>query len=288
MLAEWFKWILGVATSTGILCFTAFLMRTTLSRFFTKSVEYQFEKKFEKFKADIRDNEKELEQVRNFLVLARRERDSALQLKRFEAAETMMRARQTLSELAPIVEYVKNLNTDEMMKRGDDPKIAEFIDALIKPFNIDEKLKAYGEIDKTLSRLYLSDRSQKIFEAYENIVLHAVMIIKMLRIPLGNKPELIKKGSLSKIIIEMVPSSKEGIETYGEGHVFYWSNYFYVEILKELRNELLGTANMSRDTEAATRLAVDSRLAHLDIRSSLKEHGLSDTLLRPDANAEVG
>lgn len=286
MFAEWFKWILGVVFSTGILGFIVFLVRASLSRFLTKSVEHQFEKKFEKFKADIRDNEKELEQIRAFLVSARRERDSALQLKRFEAAETMMRARQTLSELAPLVEYVKHLKTDEMMEKGDDPKITEFIDTLIKPFKIDEKLKVYGALDKTLPKLYLSDRSQKVFEAYESIVLHAVTIMRMLRIPLENKPELIKKGCVSKILIEIVPSLKEGIEKYGEGHVFFWLDYFYTEIIKELRNELLGASNMTKDTEAATRLALDSRSAHLDIRASLKDHGLSDRLFRSDA--EVG
>ncbi|MEI7236260.1 hypothetical protein WCT82_21175 [Pectobacterium carotovorum] len=288
MFAEFLKWILVVVSSTGILGFTAYLMRTTLSRFFTKSVEYQFEKKFEKFKADIRYNEKELEQIRSFLVSARRERDSVLQLKRFEAAEILIRARQTLSEFSQIVEYVKVLNTDEIMKKGDDPKISEFISTLIKPFNIDEKIKAYKETDRTLPRLYLSERSLKLFETYESIIFHAVMMIKILEIPLRNKSELIKKGSLSDMIIEVIPSSKEGFEKYGEGYVFYWSNYFYTETLNELRNELLGAANMTRDTDAAARLALDSRRAQIEIRSSLQESGLSETLLKPDAYAEEG
>ncbi|MBA0206842.1 hypothetical protein [Pectobacterium aroidearum] len=288
MFAELLKWILVVATSTGILGFTAYLMRTTLSRFFTKSVEYQFEKKFEKFKADIRYNEKELEQIRSFLVSARRERDSALQLKRFEAAEILIRARQALSEFSPIVEYVKVLNTDEIMKKGDDPKISEFIGTLIKPFNIDEKLKAYRETDRTLPGLYLSERSLKLFETYESIIFHAVMMIKILEIPLRNKSEFIKKGSLSETIIKIIPTSKEGFEKYGEGYVFYWSNYFYTETLNELRNELLGAANMTKDTDAATRLALDSRRAQIEIRSSLQESGLSETLLKPDAYSEAG
>lgn len=286
MFAEFLKWILVVVTSTGILGFTAYLMRATLSRFFTKSVEYQFEKKFEKFKADIRYNEKELEQIRSFLVSARRERDSVLQLKRFEAAEILIRARQDLSEFSQIVEYVKVLNTDEIMKKGDDPKISEFISTLIKPFNIDEKIKAYRETDRTLPRLYLSERSLKLFETYESIIFNAVVMIKILEIPLRNKSELIKKGSLSDMIVEVIPSSKEGFEKYGEGYVFYWSNYFYTETLNELRNELLGAANMNRDTDAATRLALDSRRAQIEIRSSLQESGLSETLLKPDPYAE--
>ncbi len=288
ILTELSQWILGVAASAGTLGFIAYMMRSTLGRFFTKSVEYQFDKKFEKFKAGIRSNEKELEQIRSFLVLARRERDSTLQFKRFEAAEALMRLRQALYELKMLVEYLSFLNIDEVMKNGDDPKITAFINALIIPINIDGKLKAYSEIDKTLPELYLSECSKKTFEIYKGIILNAVATMKILSIPLRNKPDLIKRDSLVKKIIEAVPSSKGGFEKYGDSYAFYWLDYFYSETLNELRNELLGAANMTSDTEAATRLVVDSFRAQTELRSSLQQYGLSEALLKSDANVEVG
>lgn len=288
MFTELLKWLLGVATSVGALGLIAYLMRPTLSRFFTKSVEYQFEKKFEKFKAGIRYNEKELEQIRSFLVSARRERDSTLQLKRFEAAEILMRLRQNLSGLTMIVEYLKIIRIDEVMKNGNDPKIAGFINTLIKPFNIEEKIKLYGEIDKTLPELYLGERSRKTFKIYEGIILNAVATIKFLSVPLSNKPDLIKRDSLVKMIVEVIPSSTDGFEKYGDAYIFYWLDYFYSETLNELRNELLGAANMTSDTEAATRLVLDSCRAQTELRSSLQQYGLSDALLKSDANVEAG
>ncbi|MEL6023959.1 hypothetical protein RQM20_006975 [Citrobacter freundii] len=117
MFNEILKWILSVATSTSVITLALYLMRGTLIRIFTKKVEHNFEKKLETFKADIRESEKELEQIRSFIVSARRDRDVALQAKRFEAAESMMRARKSLSEFSILVEYMKGLNIDEILKK---------------------------------------------------------------------------------------------------------------------------------------------------------------------------
>lgn len=285
MLDEFLKWIGGVLTSVAVLGFVAYLMRSTLSKLITKSIEHSFEKKFEKFKADIRDNEKEVEQIRAFMVSARRERDSTLQLKRFEAAEILMRSRQFLSQFYMLTEYLKMLNMDEIMKNKDDPKLAQLIKILTDPLNIDEKLIVYGTFDRTMPDLYLSERVKNLFETYQLIILNSVMIMKVLSLSLkGVNPDLLKKDTIKNRIIEFVPQSKEGFDKYGDSHAYYWVNYFHDEILKELRNELLGIENMTSDTEAATQLAIDSRRAQINLRAKLDESGLSQTLIKSKVN----
>ncbi len=277
-MTEFSKWILGVITSTGTLAFVAYLMRDTLSKFFAKSVEHKFEKKLEVFKSGIRDSEKELEQIRTFIVSARRERDSILQSKRFEAAEVLMHLRQKLSQFSLLVEYLKMLKVEEMIKTSNEKKIIEFINTLIKPFNIDENLKVLGEIDKTLPRLYLSDKSIKTFEAYERIIMHSVAVMKLFSISLDTGTYF-KTDTLSKVVIELAPQSKAGFEKFGDGHALYWATYFYNETLQELRNELFGTAKMNNDTDSAETSAVDVRRAQLSLRQSLHDAGLSETLI---------
>lgn len=198
------RWVISIITSAGALTLLAFLTRSTLTKFFTKSVEHHFEKKFEKFKAEIRDNEKELEQIRTFMSSARRERDSALQSKRFEAAESLLRSRQLIAEFSGLADYLKMLNIDEIIKRNPDPKIANFIKTLIDPFNIDEKLTSFRKIDRTLANLYLSERTIKTFEAYESIILNAVTIMKVLSLPgLKIDPNLFNKEKMKAMIIEL-------------------------------------------------------------------------------------
>ncbi|WP_210334182.1 hypothetical protein [Rhizobium lusitanum] len=202
-----------------------------------------------------------------------------------EAAETLLRARHGLAQLSMLVEYMKILNTEQILKDANDPKIAEFIETLVKPFDIDEKIKLLGAIDKTIPRLYLSDKSLKAFDAYESIIIHAAMMMKLFSIPLRDKGGLIKAGSLSKTVMELVPGSKDGFDKWGEGFAYHWSTYFHDEILRSLRHEVSGADDMTRDTESIERLALNSRRAQINIRSSLEQAGLPDTLIKPDESA---
>lgn len=285
MLSDFWSWLLSVAVSTGLIGAIAYFLRDALGGFFAKAIEHRFERKLEKFKADIRNNEKELEQIRSFLVSSRRERDSAIQSRRLEAAEMLLRARHALAQLSMLVEYMKVLNTEQILNEAADPKIAEFVDLLVKPFNIDEKLKQLGSIDKTYPRLYLSEKSLKAFDAYESIILNAVMMMKFFAINLPKKGRFIKESNLSETIIELVPFSKEGFEKFGEGYAYHWATYFHDEILRALRHEISGADDMARDAESAERLVMDSRRAQMNIAASLEQVGLPDTLIKPDENA---
>jgi hypothetical protein len=273
---------INLSVTSGILGFFAFLMRDTIGRYFSKAVEHRFEKKFETFKADIRNNETELEQIRSFLVLGQKDRDSAIQAKRLEAAEILLRGRQELSKLSMLVEYMKILNIEEILKDGENPKIIEFMNLLAKPMNIDESLKALQSFDKTLPQLYLNEKSMKAFDTYQIIILQAALMIKLFTLPLSNKSGLIKLDVLSKKIIEHIPSSKDAFEKWGEGYAYYWATFFFDEILRSLRHEISGADDMARDTAAVQRLAMDSRQAQANILSNLKIVGLPETLINPD------
>lgn len=260
-------------------------MRDTIAKFFSKAVEHQFEKKIESFKADIRDNERELDQIRSFLVSARRERDSAIQAKRLEAAETLLRARDALSQFTMLVEYMKILNGEQILKYGDDPKVTGLIEALMQPFDVDEKAKLFGKIDRTAPRLYLSDRSLKLFDVYNSIIGQAITMMKLYSIPLRNKADLINPGILSEKVIELAPTSKDGFEKFGEGYAYHWLKYFHDEILRSLRHEVSGADDLTRDTASIERLALDSRQAQINILSSLEKAGLPDTLIKSEESA---
>ncbi|WP_156317415.1 hypothetical protein [Cypionkella psychrotolerans] len=81
------------------------------------------------------------------------------------------------------------------------------------------------------------------------------------------------------------PSSKEAFDKWGEGYAYYWATYFHDEILRTLRHEVSGSDDMTRDAESVERLALDSRRAQLNIRSSLEQAGLPSSLIKTDESA---
>lgn len=265
--------------SSGFVAGVLLIFRDFFSRKLTKTVEYRFERRLEQFKSDIRENEKDVEQIRDFLTLARRERDSALQKKRFEAAENMLRVRQQLSRLSMLVEYMKTFNIPEMMKSDDQERISEFLKALVLPLKIDENIYKIGEIERFNAELYLDHKTLQAFDCYQSIILHAAVTIKVLESPIKDKDSLLREGILAKKIINAVPMSKDGFDKYGEVFAFHWLEYFYEEILRSLRHELFGDASAIKDAEAVKRLALDTRQAQIDVHESLLQFGLPEKIL---------
>lgn len=288
MSAEIWDWLLTALTASGFTGVILYLMRKSLSRYFLKAIEHKFEKQLETFKAEIRDNEKELDQIRSFLVSAQRNRDSALQVKRLDAAETLLRARHSYSQLSILVEYVKLLNIEEIQKNRNDPKIVEFIDTLLKPVQIEEKLKLFASIDQTLPRLYLGERTLKLYDTYTEIIIHACLMMKLISASIPVDGGLLKTGDLSQKVIDLVPSSKDGFGRWGDTYAFYWSSYLHDQVLRSLRQEISGTDDVVRDKEAIERLAIDSRQALASIRSAQAKAGLPDGFIKPLDSASEG
>ncbi|HDZ2455609.1 hypothetical protein ACV1E2_15745 [Klebsiella pneumoniae] len=283
MVDNLIRWVITTITSAGFLAVVAYLLRDTLARFFTKAVEHRFDKKIERFKADIRAEEKELDQIRTFIVSARRERDSGVQAKRFEAAEMLLANRQFLLEFYGLVDIVRMINFDKLIKNYDKNKVKDLIDVLIKPYNIDVKLEEYKKYDLGKPKLYLGERVIAFFEAYKNIIMYAVTKMKLLSIGTYQNSDDVMSEELVKNIQDLVPSSKELFERNGPLHALSMVNYFHKEVLSELRNDLFGSDTMRKDAELAVRLIVDANNAHVKVRTAFEKYGLSEDFLNKES-----
>jgi hypothetical protein len=178
-----------------------------------------------------------------------------------------------------IVEIVKIIKFDELLKNYDTNKVKELVGTLLKPYDIDNKLEEYKKYDHSIPKLYLSERVIEFFEVYERIVMHAVITMRMITIGVYHNVDDLKSESLVNMIQELVPLSKEGFDKNGDMYVFYWSNYFFDGILKELRNDLFGSETMDKDTELAARLVVDANNAQSKVRTAFEKHGLPEQYL---------
>ncbi|WP_454777120.1 hypothetical protein [Klebsiella oxytoca] len=273
MANEVLKWCLSVVASAGFIGGIGFIARESLVKLLTKSIEHKFETELEKFKSDIREGEKELEQIRSYISSLRTSRDSVLQSKKFESAENLIAIRKFLSSFTMAVQYMQMLKVDEIIKMGDDQNLNNFMEVITKPLNINQKLEEYSKFNKDVMKLYLNDNTIKAFEIYETIMIYALISLQLLSIPMSRNYNILKDGSLSKKIIEVIPSSKEGFDKFGESYIYYWHDYFYVDVLKKLREELIGEVNMNNDTKSAERLALDFKKAQVNIQKSLRKMG---------------
>lgn len=278
MPSDFIDWLVSVFVSSGAIGIVLYIFRDAIGAFLTKTVEHRFERKLEVFRSEIREGEAELDQIRTYLTSAQRDREVSFQQKKLEAAEILLRARFVLSQMGMLVEFMKSFKEENVLK-SDDPKVAQAVQELIRPFEIDEKLKSYGMIDKTLPKLYLGQKSLDAFNMYEAIVMQAIMMMKIFSIELRDKQDLIKRGDLGKKVQELVPTSREGFEQFGDRYTYYWADYFHDEILKALRHEVSGLDEVERDTKSVERLAIDSRRAQMRARITIKQAGLSDQLI---------
>jgi hypothetical protein len=277
--SEYWIWILTAFTPTGLLLAVAYLMRDAISRYFTKGIENRFDKKIEAFKSDARDKEKELEQIRSFLVTAQKDHDSAFRAKKFEAAEIMMRSVQSVSKLSMAVEYMKILKVDEILKNGMSQNIVKFIETISNPIEIDKKMIEINAIDMTIPRLFLDEKTVKYFDAYHDIFTSAAMMLKILGIPFQDKNKFFKEDGLSTILIEILPESKAGFDKFGDSYAYHLAGKIKSELLSELRGEVSGAKRVSQDAEFAERSALFARQARTNIEAILQQQNLPKGLI---------
>ncbi|HCM7226111.1 TPA: hypothetical protein N3282_001448 [Klebsiella aerogenes] len=278
-LLSWFGGVIASISITGII---GYLCRDSLGRFMTKTVEHRFDKKLEKYKSDIKENEKELEQMRGYLSSVSSGRDSLIQIKRFESAEVLIKARSFLNEFHLAVTYMQMFKVSEIFENIDDLKIQNAMDALIKPLNLDEKTTEYKKFDIDTTRLYLSDKTMKVFDIYSGIIMVSVATLKMLELKDKDASNIISAKKVVNNILDLLPSSKKGFEEYGDSFIFQFHDHFRRELLTEIKNEITGERNMTRDTELAAELALGLRNARDKVKEAIARYNIPDDLFNSE------
>lgn len=283
MKSEFLTWFSGgFAFLIGVSGVIIYIIKNSILRYATKSIEYKFEKEIEGFKADIRAGESELEQLRKYISSAMSSRDSLLQAKRFEATESLMKICKNLYEFNMVVVYMKILNLEEISKNISNPKVQYFIDSIVSSVKLDEIIEEYKKIDVDTPLLYLSDRTIKAFKIYQSIIMVGVGTLKILSLKLENTTDIIKGESLIDQMVKYLPSTSEGFQKYGYTYAFNWHDYFREEVLKELRREVNGASSIEIDTESAVQLGIKVREAHQRLKDDLRRRGLGDNLINKE------
>lgn len=243
---------------TGILLGIGIIFRESIINYIAEKISKENLKEIEKLKSSIRLQENARRDLSQQVSDIYSSQNALLFAKKLEAAEDLLKARQSLARYQILTQYMQVFDTSKILSTNDTKTVSLFKD-LMKPF--DGKLDGF-KVDKTKPELFLGVKSLKAFEIYEQIILQAHITMNILSLDIERKDKLIKKDSkLSQLIIEYIPTSKEGFDRYGENYAYYWTKYFYDEIRNAVREEIMNISNIEEKVIRTSEITSRSYLA---------------------------
>lgn len=246
-----------------------FIFRDSIINYVATKISNEHTKQLEKLKSNLRVSEKTKHDLSQHLADIYNKRSDLLFSKKSEAAEDLLKARQSLARYQMLTNYMQVFDIPNIVSSKDE-KIVPFFRELIKPF--DDNLEGL-KFDTSKAQLYLNPRAIAAFEIYEQIIISAYLTIKCLSLNLESKEKLLNSDQkIVQLIEEYVPSSKDGFDRFGENYVYYWTQYFYEEIKNALRNELHVSSEMSKNVTEIRKLMCQSYWAAEQI---IDKHGNS-------------
>ena len=198
----------------------------------------------------------------------------------------MIRIRKFLDEFNMAIFYMQMFKIDALFESVDDPKIQNLIDVIIKPLKIDEKAEEYRKLDQDTPRLYLSDKTMKIFDVYSDIIMVGVSKLRMLETKIQNTSDIVTSDKVINRILELLPNAKEGFEKHGDSFMCQFHGHFRRELLMELKNELDENNNMVKDTNSAVELAMGIRSVKVRVQETIEQYNIPDTLINTEAKVQ--
>ena len=285
MFVEAFNYLLGSLSTVTLIYILAFIFRGSIFRFFSKHMDSVFDEKIEIIKSNLRIAEqkisdlsaarnKELDTIRESLLVLQNDKLNLTHKKRVEAAEKIFILSDKLSQLKLGIEMLKSINLDKLTKDNNKQDAKKFFEILSSTSNLDKALQDMKDYPIDAARLFLSNTAWAYFTVYRSILTYGAIKIKFYETGL-NDESLFKEGHLSSSIIELVPNSKEGFDKYGEEYAFYWLDYVHDNLILQLQKIVNGEEDEQLDAEKAAKIAKAAKAAlttnELEIPDTIKK-----------------
>lgn len=259
-----------------------YLFKGPVSGFLTRAVARHFDEKLTEFKFLLSTAAMEREKISAHILEGRQGRDTVLNSKRLEAAETLYRELERTDKLfSGVVSSIKVLNVDHIRNDASAEDAQKIQETLEYMHNLGEKAHKVFPDSLVLPELYLDDDITKLFRTYNLIHLHANMILSTLGLQ-KEAERYFTFGHLRNEVETLYPVTKEGFEKIGESFA-----YEYLPTIKsDLLNRLREVTGFKGQTAEDHRIAIDvmTRAQNIpDTLIRLKEGGVSkDFLVNPE------
>lgn len=225
-----------------------------------KFIENKLDKELEGDRSEKRKKEEEIKQLRELMSALKKERGTRINIKKIEAAESIIKSRDELSKLYMFAKFIGEIDIQKAIKSRDREKIGNMVSDLSRSMSVDKISETARSIDESIAFLYLDAKTIDIYDAYRFIIWEAVLTAKALENPIIFDTGIFdgKKKSI-ELILSIYPESKSEFEKHGHQCSYKYLDRLYSDILKSLRQELLGEQFNTRDYETAANLMQQTR-----------------------------
>ena len=246
------NWIPAL-TSTTLLAAALFMSKSWLMTRLAKSVQYDYDKKIEALKSDLKIKETEINALRNGALTGLVDRQKVLYEKKVQAVELVWTNVITLAPAKLASNALTAVNYEYALKEAEnDPKIREFFKS-IGPDSAHEYIKDTAALS---ARPFLSELAWALFSAYSSILSTAVIRLEILKI--GVNQDFTKEGSVLKVVKLALPNYKNYIDEHGVDGLHHLLEILETSILTELKATLEDIDSDQSNVERAAKILAAS------------------------------
>lgn len=257
------NWIPAIST-TVLLALVLWLFRNLIITRLTKSVSHEYDKKIENlkatlrqseeaFKAELKTKESQIDALRSGALSGIVNKQAALYQRQILAVEQIWSSIVSLAPARYISGMVALIKFDVAVKEAaNNPRFREMFAIMGGGFDL-EKLRT---IEASKSRPFISPLAWAYYSAYEAIVFHAVLKLKVLQS--GLDKDFCDTEAITKLVKVALPHQTEYIEKFGPSGFHYLLENLESILLIELGNILRGEKSDKESIERAALIVRES------------------------------
>lgn len=239
--------LLASGGTAALFSLVIWLARNLLVTRLTKSVEHEYARLLESYKADLRSAEeefkaelkaKELEisALRNGVLAAVSSRQLLMDKKRLEAAEEIWASVMSLGTFKFVSGWMANIKFEEAANAAKtDPNIRRLVEVLGDQFD-PEQMKE--KLVPCRARPFVTPLLWASYSAYSAVMMQAVM--QAFAIKHGVDPKLITSDKSSEILKLVLPHQSDYIDKYGAAGYHYLIEEIEQKIIYEIHQTISG------------------------------------------------
>jgi hypothetical protein len=262
-------WIPSISTAAG-LGFVGWLLRNWISARLTKSVGFEFDRKLEllkgelrtseeKLRADLRARETEIATLRVGAMTALSNRQIALDKRRLDAIDQLWASVNSLSKARGISLMMSTLKFEAVAERAEkDQNMRDFLKVIGGGFDMSKDL-SLGDASK--ARPFVSPLAWAIFTAIVAIISNGVMRWHVSQGGLGAK-DFADHNALANMVKAALPEYSSYVDEHGTSVLHFLVDKLELKLLDEFRVMMSGVeADRSSVQQAAEILKYSEELA---------------------------